>query len=89
MNTLRRLRNLWIPCVTTIVLGCFSDAVAQVRYHVEDLGTLHDGFFGCTMGVNNHGWTETQYGLLDAGKLVKGRVAINVEGFTFPLPTLG
>jgi probable HAF family extracellular repeat protein len=41
------------------------------------------------MGVNNHGWTETQYGLLEAGKLLKGRVAINVEGFTFPLPTLG
>ncbi len=60
MNTLRRLRNLWIPCVTTIVLGCFSDAVAQVRYQVTDLGTLHDGFFGCTMGLNNHGWTETQ-----------------------------
>ena len=86
---LRRLRNLWIPCVTTIVLGCFSDAVAQVRYHVEDLGTLHDGFFGCTMGVNNHGWTETQYGLLESGKLLKGRVAINFDGFTFPLPTLG
>ena len=89
MSALRRLRNFWIPCVTTIVLGCFSDAVAQVRYQVEDLGTLQDGFFGCTMGVNNHGWTETQYGLLEAGKLLKGRVAINVEGFTFPLPTLG
>ena len=90
MNTLRRLRNLWIPCVTTIVLGCSSDAVAQVRYHVEDLGTLHDGFFGCTMGLNNHGWTETQYGELDAlGRLVKGRVAINVDGFTLGLKTLG
>lgn len=89
MNTLRRLRSVWIPCVATIVLGCFSDAVAQVRYHVEDLGTLEDGFFGCTMGVNNHGWTETQYGLLEGGKLLKGRVAINFEGFTFPIPTLG
>jgi probable HAF family extracellular repeat protein len=90
MNTLRRLRNLWIPCVTTIVLGCFSDAVAQVRYQVTDLGTLHDGYFGCTMGLNNHGWTETQYGELDAsGKLEKGRVAINVDGFTLDLGTLG
>jgi len=90
MNTLRRLRNLWIPWITTIVLGCFSDAVAQVRYQVTDLGTLHDGFFGCTMGLNNHGWTETQYGELDAlGNLVKGQVAINIDGFTFPLPTLG
>src|ERR1700741_3531322 len=90
MNTLRRLRNLWIPCVTTIVLGCFSDAVAQVRYQVTDLGTLHDGYFGWTMVLNNHGWTETQYGLLDAsGKLEKGRVAINVDGFTLDLGTLG
>ena len=90
MNTLRWLRNFWIPCVATIVLGCFSDAVAQVKYEVTDLGTLHDGFFGCTMGLNNHGWTETQYGELNAlGQLVKGRVAINVDGFTFVLPTLG
>lgn len=89
MRTLRVLRNLCIPWVATVVLGCFSNAVAQVRYHVEDLGTLEDGFFGCTMGVNNHGLTETQYGLLEAGKLVKGRVAINFDGFTFPIPTLG
>ena len=89
MSRSKVLRNFWIPWVATIVLGCFSDAVAQVRYHVEDLGTLEDGFFGCTMGVNNHGLTETQYGLLEAGKLVKGRVAINFDGFTFPIPTLG
>ena len=31
MNTLRRLRNFWIPAVATIVLGCFSDAIAQIR----------------------------------------------------------
>jgi probable HAF family extracellular repeat protein len=90
MLKLRRLRNFWILSVTTIVLACFSDAVAQVRYQVTDLGTLHNGYFGCTMGLNNHGWTETQYGLLDAsGKLVKGRVAINVDGFTLDLGTLG
>jgi len=41
------------------------------------------------MGVNNHGWTETQYGLLESGKLVKGRLAINVDGFTLDLGTLG
>jgi hypothetical protein len=65
MNTLRRLRNLWIPCVTTIVLGCFSDAVAQVRYQVTDLGTLNDGNFSCAMAVHNHGWTEIQDGIAD------------------------
>src|SRR5690349_4018403 len=74
MSMLRRFRNLWIPCVATIVLGCFNDAVAQVRYQVTDLGTLKDGLFGCTMGLNNHGWTETQYGELNAlGQLVNGR----------------
>ena len=89
MSARKWLRNFSIAWVMTIVLGGFSDAVAQVRYHVEDLGTLEEGFFGCTMGVNNHGLTQTQYGLLEAGKLVKGRVAINFDGFTFPIPTLG
>jgi hypothetical protein len=41
------------------------------------------------MGLNNRGWTETQYGLLESGKLVKGQVAINVDGFTVDLGTLG
>ena len=38
MDTLRRLRNFWIPLVATIVLGCFSNAVAQTSYKVTDLG---------------------------------------------------
>lgn len=38
MNTLRQLRNFWIPCGTTIVLAFFSEAGAQVRYKVTDLG---------------------------------------------------
>src|SRR6266478_8002306 len=66
MNTRRQLWKFWIPCVTMIVLGCFSDAVAQVRYQVTDLGTLNGDNFSCAMGLNNHGWTETQYGELDA-----------------------
>jgi len=42
------------------------------------------------MSVNNHGWTEAQYGVLDpSGNLVEGRVAINVDGFTLDLGTLG
>ena len=90
MSVPRWLRNVSIPWVATMVLGGFSVAVAQTSYRVTDLGTLKDGFFGCTMGLNDHGWTETQYGLLNAsGGLEKGRVAINVDGFTFPLPTLG
>jgi len=90
MRTLRQLGNFWIPWVTTIVLACFSDAAAQVSYKVTDLGVLHKGYFGCAMGLNNHGWTETQYGDLDpSGNLVKGRVAINVDGLTIDLGTLG
>jgi len=70
--------------------GLVSDAVAQVSYKVTDLGTLHNGYFGCAMGLNNHGWTETQYGLLEpSGALVKGQVAINVAGLTINLGTLG
>src|SRR5258708_35296275 len=89
MSALRRLRNFWILWVTTIVLACFSDAVAQASYKVTDLGTLHNGYFGCTMGLNNHGWTETQYGELDAsGKLEEGRVAVKVDAFTLDLGAL-
>jgi len=73
-----------------MVLACFSNAVAQVSYKVTDLGVLHKGYFGCAMGLNNHGWTETQYGELGpSGNLVKGRVAINVDGLTIDLGTLG
>lgn len=86
---LRHLWNFWILSITAIVLAGFSNAAAQASYKVLDLGTLQPGFFGCTMGLNNHGWTETQYGLLESGKLVKGRVAINVNGFTLDLGTLG
>ena len=38
MSALRRMRKLWIPWVTTIVLACFSDAVARAGYRVTDLG---------------------------------------------------
>jgi probable HAF family extracellular repeat protein len=91
MNTLklRRLLGFWIVSMITIVLAGFSTAFAQASYRVIDLGTLHSGYFGCSMGLNNHGWTETQYGLLESGKLQKGQVAINIDGFTFDLGTLG
>ena len=38
MSTLRQLRNFWILWVTTMVLACFSNAVAQASYKVQDLG---------------------------------------------------
>jgi hypothetical protein len=62
MTTLRQLRNFWILRVMTIVLACFSDAVAQVSYAVTDLGDLNGGNLGCAMGLNDHGWTEIRYG---------------------------
>jgi probable HAF family extracellular repeat protein len=90
MSMLRQLRNFWILWVTTIVLVCFSNAVAEASYRVADLGILQHGGFGCTMAVNNHGVGFTQYGVLNAsGQLVKGRVAINVDGLKFDLGTLG
>src|SRR5260370_41945075 len=95
MTTLRQLRNCWILWVTTIVLACFSDAVAQVSYKVTDLGTMNNGSLGCAMNVNNHGWTEVMYGTLDPfsdllfGTLGKGRAAIDVDGLKIDLGTLG
>jgi probable HAF family extracellular repeat protein len=95
MSTLRRLRKFWIPWVTTIVLACFSDAVAQVSYKVTDLGTMNNGNLGCAMNVNNHGWTEVMYGTLAPfsdslfGTLVQGRAAIDVDGLKIDLGTLG
>ena len=66
MSTLRRLRNFWIPWVTTIVLACFSDAVAQTSYTVTDLGVLHNNWnLSCAMALNNHGWTLSMNGLMD------------------------
>jgi len=62
LDTVRLRRLFWVASAMRS---------PQIRYHVEDLGTLHDGFFGCTMGVNNHGWTETQYGLLESGEASK------------------
>jgi probable HAF family extracellular repeat protein len=89
MSTLK-LRNFWILWVTTMVLACFSNAVAQGSYKVADLGVLQNGGFGCAMSVNNHGWTEAQYGVLDpSGNLVEGRVGINVDGLKIDLGTLG
>lgn len=92
MNTLRQLRNFWILWVTTMVLACFSDAVAQVSYTVTDLGDLNGGNLGCAMGVNNQGWTEVMYGTeidpLQNGPLVKGRAGVNIEGLKIDLGTL-
>ena len=55
MSTLRRLRNFWILWVTTVVLACFSNAVAQASYKVTDLGTEGNDNLGCAMSLNEAG----------------------------------
>jgi hypothetical protein len=66
MSALRRLPNFWIPSVAMIVLGCFSDAVAQTSYKVIDLGVLNNkDNLSCAMVLNNFGWTLTMNGVLD------------------------
>ena len=95
MNTLRQLRNFWIPWVTTIVLACFSNAVAQARYKVQDLGVQHPDNLGMPMGLNNHGWTLNMEQLLDpfslslSAHLVSGTDSISIDKLNIPLGTLG
>jgi probable HAF family extracellular repeat protein len=96
MRTLRQLQNFWILWVTTIVLACFSDAVAQVSYKVTDLGAQGSDNLGCAMSVNNHGWTEIMAGSLPPGQqdsllgtLLNGRALIDVDGLKIDLGTLG
>jgi probable HAF family extracellular repeat protein len=94
MNTLRQLRNFWIPGVATIVLACSSDAVAQTSYKVTDLGTLNGDNFSCAMAVNKRGWTEIQDGVEDPvsnslfANLVAGHAVLNIGELKIDL-TLG
>jgi len=97
MNTLRQLRNFWILLVATIVLACSSDAVAQTKYKVTDLGTEGSADAACAMSVNDEGWTEIMIWNAGAGQsgnsltatLVNGRAMIDADGFKLDLGTLG
>lgn len=96
MSLLRHARNLWIPLITTMVLACFSDAGAQVRYRVTDLGTEGNDNLGCAMSVNDQGWTEIMAGQFAPGQSdfvpaqpLHARVLIDVDGFKIDLRTLG
>ncbi|HEX3822167.1 MAG TPA: hypothetical protein VHW45_17685 [Candidatus Sulfotelmatobacter sp.] len=95
MNTLRQLRKFWI-LVATIVLVCFSNAVAQAGYRVTDLGAERKDNLGCAMSLNDQGWTEIMAGSLPPGQqdsifgqLLSGRALIDVDGFKRDLGTLG
>jgi len=96
MSALRRSRNFWIPWIAMIVLGCFSDAVAQTSYKVIALGSEGNDVLGCAMSVNNQGWTEIMAGNLPPrqqhnifGQLLNGRALIDADGFKLDLGTLG
>ena len=94
MSVLRRLRNFWILSVTAMVLACFSNAVAQARYKIQDLGVQQPDNLGMAMGLNNHGWTLNMEQLLDpfsislSAHLVQGTVSITFGEHNLPLGTL-
>ena len=96
MSALRRLRNFWIPWVAVIVLGCFSDAVAQQSYKITDLGINNSkDNFSMAMGLNNEGWTENMDGTVNPPEnslfttVARGRAVISIYGFNIDLGTLG
>jgi probable HAF family extracellular repeat protein len=95
MRMLKQLRKFWILGVTTMVLACFSNAVAQASYKVQDLGVEHPDNLGMVMGLNNHGWTETMDQLLDpfsislSAHLVAGTVRMSIGELNLELGTLG
>jgi len=95
MSTHRQLRNCWIPWVTAMVLACFSNAVAQASYKVQDLGVQQPDNLGMAMGLNNHGWTEIMDQGLDHFTLstlyppVQGTVRISIGDLNLELGTLG
>ena len=96
MSAVRRLRNFWILWVTTMVLACFSNAVAQAGYRVTDLGAEGNDNGACAMSVNNEGWTEIMSGNTPPGQqdsifapLLNGRALIDVDGLKLDLGTLG
>jgi probable HAF family extracellular repeat protein len=89
------LGNFWILWVTTIVLACFSNAVGQAKYKVQDLGVQHPDNLGMAMGLNNYGWTENMEQLLDHFTLstlyppVQGTVRISIGDLNLELGTFG
>jgi probable HAF family extracellular repeat protein len=96
MPTLRQLWKFWIPWFATIVLGCFSDAVAQTSYKVTDLGIVKNGWnLSCAMDLNSQGWTITMNGLMDPVSNFSGAVpviahaSINIGELNIDLGTLG
>jgi hypothetical protein len=96
MKKPRQVWSLWIPWVTAMALACFSDAGAQIRYRVIDLGTEPNHTFSMVMSINDQGWTYIMDGNFAPGqanflpaKPLNGRAVIDVNGFKIDLGTLG
>jgi probable HAF family extracellular repeat protein len=97
MRMIKQLRSFWILWVATIVLACFSDAVAQTSYKVTDLGRGESENEACAMSVNDEGWTEIMTWNGDPAQnvnfiqatLLSGRALIDANGFKLDLGTLG
>jgi probable HAF family extracellular repeat protein len=96
MNALRRLRIFCIPWVAMIVLGCFSNAVAQTSYKITDLGINNSkDNFSMAMGLNSQGWAENMDGTVNPPEnslftsVARGRAVISIYGFNIDLGTLG
>lgn len=80
MRAMNDWATFWKLALAAAVMLCFSPAVAQTGYEVTDLGALNDGVFGCAMGLNNHGWTESMDAYFDASANFAGRAVMNVTG---------
>ncbi len=96
MSTRRQLRNFWILWVTTMVLACLSNALAQASYKIKDLGTNKStDNFSMAMGLNNQGWAENMDGFVNPPEnnlftsVARGRAVINIDGRNIDLGTLG
>jgi probable HAF family extracellular repeat protein len=97
MRAIKHLRNSWILLMTAAVLGCFTQAFAQTRYKVTDLGREDGKNAACAMSINDEGWTEimswngipSQNINFIGSTLSSGRALVGIDGYEFDLKTLG
>src|SRR5580700_1835832 len=75
MNTLRQLRNLWIPWVTTIALACSSTAVAQESHrNTQNIITFSAPGAGTGAGQGTGGFGINPQGTVVGSFLDDGNV---------------
>ena len=96
MRMIKQLRSFWIPCVSTIVLACSSNAFAQQSYKITDMGLNHStDNFSMVMGLNNEGWAENMDGVVNppitstSTTVASGRAVIYAHGRNTDLGALG